>query len=35
MQLFSADTTIFLKNVSDFFAHEKLKKPSSKVSHNS
>ena len=35
MQLVSADTTIFKKKIKIFFAHEKLKKPSSKVAHNS
>jgi hypothetical protein len=31
LQLFSADATMFLKNLNFSFAHKKLKKPPSKV----
>ena len=34
MQLFSADTTMFLKETLKFFACENMKKPASKVAHN-
>ena len=34
MQLFSADVTMFLKKIYNFFAHKKLKKPPSKVAQN-
>ena len=35
MQLFSADATIALKKSNYFLVHENMKKPSSKVAHNS
>jgi hypothetical protein len=34
MQLFSADDTMFLKNLKHFFSHENIEKLPSKVAHN-
>ena len=34
MRLFISDTTILFKNLIYFFAHENMKKPSTKVAHN-